>query len=949
MATIIGTANSDMLTGTDVENTLTGLAGNDTLIDFDGSYFDGNTTSGIVDTAVYQGIAADYEVRFKVDGSINVQDTNIVNGNEGVDGLTKIETLQFADRSWRINNNFEVLNPLQTKFDIAAMTCGSVMLIKTSLDPNHVYAQRFSYNGAVGESFRIDKPILNNSSTYYELEVLGLANDSFVAVWADNNVIKGRCYDANNAPIGQEFAINGLYSDVSAAPKPQITALPDGGFIVGWLSQNPSVIDAENYYGQRFDRQGVMIGTRFSLSVEQPYRINYDSPSIHPYPALTTLANGDLVTVLPMRGLTVVQRIDVNGHLIGEQIPVIGGSDNLIQANITALNGGGFVTTWGLSDGVYARIYNDNGVPTTDRPFLVSSNVRYVSNTQTSQIVSLADGGFVIAWMGVEHSPEVLERFAVMGQRYNHQGIALGAAFPILDSDAGDLDASFANQNSFLITALADGGLFVVSRDMGQTVTGVYIDANGNRSHIEGSNLDDVMRFAGSQSSVNIAGLEGNDVISTGSGDDVLDGGLGADTLKGGFGSDIYHIDNVGDVVIEAANAGVDTVKSTISYTLGVNVENLTLQGTTAINGIGNILNNHLIGNNAANRLIGAEGNDTLNGGEGQDTLIGGLGNDNYTVDNAGDVVTEWAGNGTDQVFSNISYALTANVENLTLTQYQNINGIGNSLNNKLTGNNADNMLNGGLGNDYLYGAKGADTLNGGLGADTMLGGLGNDHYFVDNTGDVVSEALGAGIDDVTSTISYTLKAHVENLTLVGANAMNGIGNNLNNTLKGSLADNSLNGGLGDDTLYGYSGADTLNGGKGTDTLLGGLGNDSYMFGRGLGVDTIIENDNTTGNTDTLQLLTNITTKQLWFSHQANNLEISIIGTTDKVIIQDWYLGKSQHIETIKTSDGHTLTDANVEKLVAAMAAITPPALGQTTLTSAQHQQLDGVIAANWS
>ena len=112
-------------------------------------------------------------------------------------------------------------------------------------------------------------------------------------------------------------------------------------------------------------------------------------------------------------------------------------------------------------------------------------------------------------------------------------------------------------------------------------------------------------------------------------------------------------MDNVGDSIIENANQGTDTVFTTITYTLAANVENLTLEGTTAINGTGNDLNNTITGNTAANVLIGGAGNDILNGGAGADTLIGGVGNDNLSLglnDNAIDNVNYVLGDGVDTV-----------------------------------------------------------------------------------------------------------------------------------------------------------------------------------------------------------------------------------------------------------------------------------------------------------
>ncbi|MBK7354891.1 MAG: hypothetical protein IPI94_02280 [Propionivibrio sp.] len=294
-------------------------------------------------------------------------------------------------------------------------------------------------------------------------------------------------------------------------------------------------------------------------------------------------------------------------------------------------------------------------------------------------------------------------------------------------------------------------------------------------------------------SAINGTGNTLNNTLTGNSGANVLNGGAGADTMVGGTGNDTYVVDDSGDVVTENLNEGTDLVQSSVSYVLGSNVENLTLTGTTAINGTGNTLNNTLTGNSGAN---------VLDGGAGADTLVGGAGNDTYVVDNTGDIVTEAASAGTDLVQSSVTYSLAANVENLTLTGTNAINGTGNTLNNVLTGNAGNN------------------TLSGGAGADTMIGGLGNDTYVVDNTGDIVTEAASAGTDLVQSSVTYSLAANVENLTLTGTNAINGTGNALDNILIGNSAVNTLTGGAGNDTL---------DGGAGADKLLGGLGDDTYI------------------------------------------------------------------------------------------------------------------------
>lgn len=138
-------------------------------------------------------------------------------------------------------------------------------------------------------------------------------------------------------------------------------------------------------------------------------------------------------------------------------------------------------------------------------------------------------------------------------------------------------------------------------------------------------------------------------------------------------------------------------------------------------------------------------------------------------------------------------------------------------------------------GNDTLYGGDGNDLLDGMEGADVMYGGAGNDSYRVDSVGDVVNEDQITGIDDggvdlVTSWISYSLGAFLENLTLSGAETIDGTGNGLANKIKGNDAANVLDGGAGNDTISGGAGDDLLIGGIGADTLDGGLGSDTFGF-----------------------------------------------------------------------------------------------------------------------
>ena len=224
-----------------------------------------------------------------------------------------------------------------------------------------------------------------------------------------------------------------------------------------------------------------------------------------------------------------------------------------------------------------------------------------------------------------------------------------------------------------------------------------------------------------STTGVSLTGTSGNDTLTGGAGNDILDGKAGIDTMLGGTGNDTYYVDNTKDVVTELASQGIDTVISSVTYTLTDYVENLTLTGKSNINGTGNDLDNIIIGNSGANTLTGNAGNDTLDGKAGADRLIGGTGDDIYYVDNVKDVVIEEENEGIDTVYSSVTYTLTDHVENLILSGTKAINGTGNALDNLIIGNTGNNILKGGEGNDTLYGGLGNDTLYGGAGSDKFV------------------------------------------------------------------------------------------------------------------------------------------------------------------------------------------------------------------------------------
>jgi Ca2+-binding RTX toxin-like protein len=398
-----------------------------------------------------------------------------------------------------------------------------------------------------------------------------------------------------------------------------------------------------------------------------------------------------------------------------------------------------------------------------------------------------------------------------------------------------------------------EGGVYTTSTSGANSASSWSFNAATQTVTQAGFATDDMIRgtsvadlIEGLDGDDTLSGLAGNDTLIGGAGHDNLFGGQGINRLVGGQGNDLYLLENATDAVIENLNEGDDIVFAGFSYTLRDNVERLQLIGAGQI-GTGNTLANTIYGNGArsnilkgmagADYILGGSLNDVIDGGTEADTMWGLTGNDSYSVDNAGDFVGEYLGEGTDSVTASISYTLTDHVEKLTLTGSTAINGTGNTLANTITGNTGANVLNGGNGND---------TLTGGGGNDTLIGGAGNDSYLFDADVALGSDTLdeaGGGSDTLnfsaTTTRSIALNLGVapsqvvnSNLSLTLGSATtfeNVIGGALDDTLIGNALANRLTGGAGNDTLAG---------GAGNDTLIGGLGGDTFRFDASLNAST---------------------------------------------------------------------------------------------------------------
>jgi len=303
---------------------------------------------------------------------------------------------------------------------------------------------------------------------------------------------------------------------------------------------------------------------------------------------------------------------------------------------------------------------------------------------------------------------------------------------------AGEGDGIVELQNQGFDTVYSPVSITLAENLENLVMTGASeLEASGN-------GLANVIRA--NSSGNRLFGNLGNDTLIGGAGGDVMDGGRGADLLIGGSGDDVYRFDaSEGDTIVEYFDQGIDEVFSSVAFVLPSNIENLTLQTSADVDGTGNALANRVTGGSGKNRLSGLGGNDTLGGGAGNDLLHGGpgadrmeggTGSDTYIVDDAGDVVVEERGSGSDSVRSTITYALSDAVERLVLTGTGDVDGFGNRHANRLTGNDGANRIEGRFGADVLLGAAGEDTLIGGSGNDTISGGGGADVFLMDASPD---------------------------------------------------------------------------------------------------------------------------------------------------------------------------------------------------------------------
>jgi Ca2+-binding RTX toxin-like protein len=439
-----------------------------------------------------------------------------------------------------------------------------------------------------------------------------------------------------------------------------------------------------------------------------------------------------------------------------------------------------------------------------------------------------------------------------------------------------------------------------------------------------------------------IDGGGGDDEIYGGTGNDTIFGGIGYDFIEGGEGDDILVGDN-GVLLAESLNGGdyIDGGAGKDAIWGNGGDDNLfggadddTIYGGEGDDYLdGEAGNDILYGNNGADVIFGGAGNDTIDGGEGDDyldgeggenVLYGGEGNDvifggddadliegdysnsaqgddyidgmggNDTISGCGGSDTIYGGEGDDVLHGDAANVAEADQgDDFIEGEGGNDYIVGYGGNDTLFGGDGNDSIWGGEGNDYLEGEAGEDRLYGGAGADVIYGGAGNDRLHGDAS-DVALEDQGDDFIDGGGGNDYIV-GYGGNDTLFGGDGSDSIwGGEGNDVLYGEAGNDQLSGEAGHDYIEGGAGDDVLQGGAGNDTLIGGDGNDYYLYGIESGVDVIQDSANDYASTaDYVQFIDGITFSDsvLEFVAEGKDLRFNIIGTTDSLIIQDWFSG----------------------------------------------------------
>jgi Ca2+-binding RTX toxin-like protein len=626
----------------------------------------------------------------------------------------------------------------------------------------------------VGEEFVLNIPTPNSPSGP---SVIGLEDGGFVATWYKNvgenyYEIIGRKFDADGTPAGDEFIVNTTKDGFQA--EPDITALGDGRFAVTWYSVDDLGIQTR---GRVFNADG---------TAANDFLVPTTNSHVETQPSIASLVDGRfIVSWTSSEGNIshIRSRVfNADGSAFGDDfVPnttMIGAQE---QPNVSGLPDGGFVVSWTSKESsdvdydIRARTFHANGSATG--PDFIVNTTR--ANTQLEpHVVSVGEGRFVLTWISEEGGPS---GYDIRGRVFNADGRPDGADFVINNTTANhqyDLSAASLGGGRFALTWQSDE--VGISGSGSPSLDPSVFDIRGVVLAVHRDNTVPVITSdGGGNSAIIVLPENSSDITTVTATDPNLAQALHYTILSGDDAGQFTLDSHTGALSFASApdfeaptdnNAdNVYEVTVCVDDRAGGSDTQAIAVAVTNVAGIAPALSNAatLIGTNEEDVLRALDGGHTLKGLGGNDSLIAGAG---------------------------------------------------------------DDVLLGGEGDDWMSGGAGNDMLDGGTGADGMWGAAGDDIYYVDDANDKVYERPGGGVDEVRSSVDYTLGSYAENLTLQGQ--ANGTGNKSDNLLIGSDEAN---------VLQGMIGRDRLEGGGGDDILTGGRESDSFVFKPGFGHDVVTD------------------------------------------------------------------------------------------------------------
>lgn len=720
------------------------------------------------------------------------------------------------------SNVFEPVGGPYRNLSIAHLDSGGAII--TYSDGYIVFQQLFGPDGA---SLGPATSVAGSSLLVQQTQVTLLTDGQYMVTWRNYDHVYGQIFDKDSIPASSVINLSEGMTSSAGLGEYSVSATGSGTVLIDF-AQN-------DIYGQN-----TLTHRLFDYTTGTLGQVSSPSASGAVYVDNATGAGGEVFTASLFNNHV---EVDIkHGDYESYIFDVIVGTTQLYNVTVAAFPDGGAVVgvyESGASK-VLLRIIGSDGRPTTS--VFTAEPV-----TSDFELTALADGRFVVTWVGVNR---------YYCQCFNPDGSTIG----------GILSDYVADLVSFAVSADDFGGFTVV------TSSSIGFSASVHYS-------PDIIGTAGNDV---LTGTVFADTIYGGDGNDRITGGGGYDILYGGRGDDTYVIDRSALTLMENVDGGYDTVLSSADYTLAAFIEELRLQGTDNIDATGNVMANRLVGNSGANALFGVAGNDVLLGNGGNDKLVGGLGDDTLNG-GAGDDSLD-GGDGTDTASYagatagvTVSLAIasaqaTGGAGTDTLTGIENL--VGSAKNDTLTGNAGNNIITGGAGNDVMTGGQGFDTLDyttasagvtvslaltsaqvtGGAGTDTVVGfeairgsafndvltGNASANTFLGGAGnDTINGGGGsdtASYDTATSGVTVALSVTTAQDTLgAGTDTLLQIenlrGSAFADRLFGDANANRLYGGRGNDELRGGDGDDRLEGGLGRDVLYGGTGFDVFVFG----------------------------------------------------------------------------------------------------------------------